>query len=127
MKYQIQLFYILHIFQASLHLLEKNDIHNNKELKKHLRNVKLKFLNSRYKNAYNLNTRQILKVLYLINFEDRVEQNVLNRANVNTLEFLKLNINKYSSKIIPNTPIFSNSFNQTWGISIIYNLFKNKK
>jgi|688.fasta_scaffold768358_2 hypothetical protein len=126
MKYQLQLFYIIHIFQISLHLSEKNEF-DKKELEKHLRSVKLKVLNSNYKNSPNISKRQMLKLLHLISFEDHLEQNTLNRATFNTLELLKLTINEHTCKIIPNTPLFSNSFNQTWGISIMYNLFKNKR
>jgi hypothetical protein len=126
MKYQLQLFYIIHIFQISLNLLEKSEF-DKTEIKKHLRNAKLKFLNSTYKNSVNINNRQILKILHLIHFEEALDQNNLNRSNLNTLQLLKSNIHDQTYTIIPNTPVFSNSFTQTWAINLMYNLFKHKK
>jgi hypothetical protein len=95
MKYQLQFFYIIHIFQISLHLSEKNEF-DKKELEKHLRSVKLKVLNSNYKNSPNISKRQMLKLLHLISFEDHLEQNTLNRATFNTLELLKLTMDNTS-------------------------------
>ena len=109
-----------------MNLLEKNEF-DKKELKKHLRNTKLKFLNSTYKNSITINNRQILKILHLIHFEEVLDQNNLNRSDLNTLEILKSNIHDQTYTIIPNTPVFANSFNQTWAINLMYNLFKHKK
>lgn len=126
MKYQLQLFYIIHIFQISLKLLEETDF-DEKELKKHLRIVKLKFLNSKYKNSSSINNRQVLKLLHLITFEDNLESNTINRSTLNTIKLLKENINKNTKTLVPHTPVFSSSFTETWALNVLYNLFKNKK
>lgn len=126
-----QFSYILKIFCSSLEILEKNKIQKG-HLKNDLKNVKFKILHNINKKSgknadiSNINQRDILKILYLSNFEETFQPNSLNRASFNLIHLLKKNINKFTEDIWPDNQIFRDIYNQTLSISILYTIYKIK-
>lgn len=124
--------YLLEIFSSSIEILEKNKIQAS-YFKTHLKKIKFKILhNIDEYSTKRLDTslrsyREILKILYLTNFEDNLDQNALNRINCNKLHLLTNNINKYTYNIWCDNPTFRDIYNQTFSISILYKMYKIQK
>ena len=89
-----------------------------------LHNTNKKITNS---NIYQLNDREILKILYLITFEDNLQNNFLNRASLKLLNVLSLNINTYKNNIITNNIIFKRTYSNTISLLLLYKLYRLKQ
>lgn len=109
--------------------MEKNNL-KEKSLKQNSKNFKFKILyntnqkNFTISNKNNITTREILKILYLLNFEEELENNVLNRNDLNLLNLWNLHINKYTNTDLSYNPIFKNTYNYTFSIIVLYKLYK---
>jgi hypothetical protein len=131
MKKQDKFGYTLKILCSSIEILEKNKIQVN-GLENHVKKAKFKILhnvdtNSRKSiNTFNINQRDLLKILYISNFEETLEPNSLNRASCNLLQLLKENIDKLTSDIWWENSIFRNIYSQTLSINILYTVYKIK-
>ena len=76
---------------------------------------------------YEINNREVLKILHLISFEEKLQNNSLTRSSLNLLSLLNLNINTCTNKLVQYNPIFKNTYNHTVSINILYNIFKTQK
>jgi hypothetical protein len=131
MKKQDKFSCTLNILWSSIEILEKNKI-QVKGLKNHVKKAKFKILHNIDKNSikninkFDINQRDLLKILYLSNFEETLEPNSLNRASCNLLHLLKENIDKLTSDIWWENSIFRNIYSQTLSINILYTVYKIK-
>jgi hypothetical protein len=104
----------------------KNVNQDVKELKfKILYNTNKKKLKNAH--SYELNNREILKSLYLISFEENVQNNSLNRTSLNLLNLLSLKINKYTNNLITHNHIFKRTYNNTISLTLLYKIYKLRK
>ncbi len=104
----------------------KNEKQNLKALKfKILYNINQKTRKSSH--WYEVNTRETLKILYLMGFQERLQNNLFNRNSVKLLDFLNLNMDTYTNTIIQDNPIFKKTYNYTIIINILYKLHKLRK
>lgn len=129
MKKQNNLSFLLKIFFCSIHTTQKKNQEIN-NLNLNLKKLKFKILYNTNKklitnsNDLKINSREILTLLYLINFEENLQNNSLNRHFLNQLHLLSLNINKYTNNLVNYNPIFKNEYNHTFIIVLLYKLYK---
>lgn len=129
MEQKPYLSYFLKLIQSSIQILEERKL-ENKNLKNDLKNVKFKLLHNTDKTLQknlevNIDSRKTLKTLYFLNFEQPLTAYELNKINFNVLSLLRSNINKYTT-IISQDQILQNIYSQTFGISLLYKLYKIK-
>lgn len=111
--------------------MEKNQL-QIKEFELHLKTLKFKILHNKKKhethntNTSNIDNRQFLKTLYLINFQDKLEGKMLNRSVINLLNLLKSDVNTYICDVASENPAFTNEYTQTFNINMLYKLHKIK-
>ena len=104
-----------------------------KNEKQNLKTLKFKILyNTNQKTRksphwYEVNTRETLKILYLIGFQEKLQNNLFNRNSIKLLDFLNLNMDTYTNTIIQNNPIFKKTYNYTIIINLLYKLHKLRK
>ncbi len=119
------------IFFSSLKILEKNRI-NIPNFKNNLKNIKFKILynanTKSVKNVHtsNINNRDLIKLIYLINFEETFEPNSLSRTSFSLLTLLNENIDLFTNNIWPDNKAFRQIYNQTMSINILYTIYKIK-
>jgi hypothetical protein len=130
MKEDLYLWNLLKLFESSIQILEKNSF-QNKTTSNELKKLKFKWLYNQKKQPrqkkLTYKNRECLKTLYLINFEDILDNNLLNRAEVNLLNLLKLNINNYNISILPTEANLLEIYSQTFSINLLYKLHKIRK
>ena len=130
MKKNTYLCQVIELFEHSIENVEQTTV-QKKTLSNQLKSFKFKCLNdpknqplkniSRYKN------KEALKTLYFINFEEPVDQNLLNRAEINLLSVLKYNFNKYNKSIFSTEEIMLDKYDNTFSINLLYKLHTLKK
>jgi hypothetical protein len=76
---------------------------------------------------YEIHNRELLKILYLISFEERLQNNSLNRSSLNLLGLLNLNVDRSTNSLLNYNQIFKNLYNTTISINLLYKLFKTQK
>lgn len=132
MKKQNNLSFLLKIFFCSIQTTQKKNQEIN-NLNLNFKKLKFKILYNtnkkliRNSNDLTVNSREILTLLYLINFEENLQNNSLNRHFLNQLHLLSLNINKYTNNVVNYNPIFKNEYNHTFIIVLLYKLYKVRK
>lgn len=130
MKEDLYLWNLLKLFESSIQILEKNSL-QNKTTSNELKKLKFKWLYNQKKQPrekiLTYKNRECLKTLYLINFEDILDNNLLNRAEVNLLNLLKLDINNYNTSILPTEVNLLEIYSQTFSINLLYKLHKIKR
>lgn len=127
MKTSNQLFYLLNIFHSSIQTLEKNNV-KTKTLKQDLKNLKFKILyNIKPTHNPTISSREILKILYLISFEENIQNNSLNRNSLNLLNAMTKNADNYMNKLIYYNPAFKHAYTHTFILTILYKLCKSRK
>lgn len=129
MKEDLYLWKLLKLLESSIQILEKNNL-QTKPISNELKKLKFKWLHDQKKPFQNRRTyknRECLKTLYAINFEDILDNNALNRSEVNLLNLLKLNINTHHKSILPTESNLLEVYNQTFSINLLYKMHKIKK
>ena len=112
---------------------KKKSTQETNNLDQNLKNFKFKILYNTNKKIITIsdnlkiNSREILIILYLINFEENLQNNSLNRYFLNQLHLLSLTINKYTDNKVSYKPIVKSAYNHTFIIMLLYNLYKDRR
>lgn len=76
---------------------------------------------------YEINNREILKILHLLSFEEKLQNNLLTRSSLNLLFLLNLNVSTSTNSLLNYNKLFKNIYNHTISINILYKVFKTQK